>query len=189
MSSVASSLAKVALIALAFSAASCRPALVDMYDVLPAIGDPVPFFQYRAFDGNAVNPESLRGAPTVIVLWSTTCSASRLALETVGALHAEYAGKRARVMILAEDNDSTAVSKVFAQAGVTVPVALASGSLRDTFTHDQSVLPWRKAFGLPTFLVLNRKGEVAWRQLGIEQDAKDRLQRLRSVLDSLSVSQ
>lgn len=181
--------AHAGLLALAVTVASCSPSLQEVYDVLPAIGDPVPEFEYTGIDGSAVTPESLRGKPAVIALWSTTCSASREALASLGALHAEYAGEGARVVILAEDSDASAVSTVLAASKVQVPVALASGTLQDTFTHDQSVFPWRQAFALPTILVLNRDGKVVLRQLGVERDSTSRLKRVRSVLDSLAASQ
>jgi len=47
------------------------------------------------------------------------------------------------------------------------------------------VLPWRKAFALPTFLVLDAEGRVVYRQIGVEQDATHRLARVRAVMDSL----
>jgi hypothetical protein len=55
----------------------------------------------------------------------------------------------------------------------------------DTFTHGQSPLPWRKAFALPTFLVLNAEGRVIYRQIGIEQDTSWQLASVRARLDSL----
>ena len=64
-------------------------------------------------------------------------------------------------------------------------MALAAGTLMQTFTHDQSVLPWRKAFALPTFLVIDGAGQVVHRQIGIEADPKHRMKAVRALLDSL----
>lgn len=54
-----------------------------------------------------------------------------------------------------------------------------------TCTHDQSVLPWRQTFSLPTFLVLDADGRVVYRQIGVEQDASRRLARVWAAVDSL----
>jgi hypothetical protein len=156
-----------------------------MYAALPPAGSPVPAFQYAALDGSQLNADALRGGPAVVALWSSRCSASRLALDALGALHAEYAPRGARVVILADDREQGAVNSLLQQADVRAPVALAAGSLMSTFTHDQSPLPWRKAFALPTFLVLDSAGRVIYKQIGVELDESARLSRVRAHLDSL----
>jgi thiol-disulfide isomerase/thioredoxin len=136
-------------------------------------------------DGAVLTPASLHGQPAVVALWATTCSASRLALASLGALEREYAPRGARVVILADDQDQAAVVAALARTGVHTPVALGGHTLMDTFTHAQSALPWRKAFALPTFLVLDANGRIVYRQIGIEQDVSQQLARVRARLDSL----
>ena len=165
--------------------AGCTPTKDDIYNALPAVGAAIPEFRYPSVDGTVVTPASLRGQPAVIALWSTTCSASRLALASLGALDKEYRARGARVVILADDQDRTAVVTTLARAGVSTPVAIGSRTLIDTFTHGQSALPWRKAFALPTFLVLDRTGRVVFRQIGIERDPSHQLQDVRAALDRL----
>jgi hypothetical protein len=171
-----------------FAVIGCHATASDDYAALPAVGSQVPVFRYAEFDGSTVTPESLRGRPALLALWATTCSASRLALTSLAKLHGAYALRGAHVMILADDHDSAAVATVFLRAGVHTPVALGAGTLMDAFTHGQSILPWRKAFALPTFLVLDATGRVVYRQIGIEQDARNQLARVRYVLDSLLAS-
>ena len=171
--------------AIALALLGCKPGVDDIYSALPALGGPLPAFRYVGLDGSVLTPETLRGKPTVVALWSTTCSASRLALASLGALDAKYASRGARVIILANDRDSAAVASLLARAGVRASVALGAGTLLDTFTHGQSVLPWRKAFGLPTFFVLDAGGKMVYRQIGIERDARQQLGRVRASLDSL----
>lgn len=163
----------------------CKPTSDDMYAALPAVGSPVPAFQYAALDGPLLNADALRGRPAVVALWSSRCSASRLALGALSALHAEYAPRGARVIILADDRDHGSIDSLLRQADVRAPVALTAGSLMDTFTHHQSPLPWRKAFALPTFLVLDAAGRVIYRQIGVELEESARLSRVRTHLDSL----
>lgn len=178
-------LARFTRLAASLALLGCKPTPNDIYEALPAVGNLVPPFRYVALDGSVLTPESLRGKPTVIALWSTTCSASRLALASIAALNTAYAARGARVVILADDRDAAAVGATLAQTREPVLVALAANSLMDTFTHGQSRLPWRKAFALPTFLVLDPAGKVVYRQIGIEQDASQRLARVRTQVDSL----
>lgn len=177
--------APVAAAAAVLAALGCMSNIDDSYAVLPAIGSELPSFQYTALDHKIVTPESLLGSPTVIALWSTTCTASRMALASIAALDAAYVPRGAHVVIVADDHDSAGVASVLASAGVQMPVALGAGTLRDTFTHGQSLLPWRKTFPLPTFLVLDATGRVVYRQVGIEQDPVNRLGSIRTKLDSL----
>lgn len=163
----------------------CKANLADNYAVLPAVGTAAPPFRYLTLTGAILSDSSLRGAPSLVALWSSTCSASREALAALGAIDADYASRGARVVILANDADRSAVAPLVARAGVRAPVALAAGTLMQTFTHDQSVLPWRKAFGLPTFLVFDGAGHVAYRQVGLEADPTQRMKDVRALLDSL----
>lgn len=163
----------------------CKPTIEDTYNALPAVGTTIPDFHYATVDGTVLTSASLRGRAAVVALWATTCSASRLALASLGALEREYTPRGARVVILADDQDQAAVVAALARTGVQMPVALGGHTLMDTFTHAQSALPWRKAFALPTFLVLDADGRVVYRQIGIELDASRQLARVRARLDSL----
>jgi len=176
---------RIMAVTVALSALACKPNSDDFYAALPAVGTSVPAFRYATTDGAILDPAALRGRPAVVALWASTCSASRLALESLGALHREYASRGAAVVILADDRERAAVDSLVAAARVTAPVALAGETLIATFTHGQSVLPWRKAFALPTLLVLDADGRVVYRQIGVERDAAHRLARVRAVMDSL----
>lgn len=176
---------RIMAVTVALSALACTPNRDDYYAALPAVGTSVPAFRYATAEGAILDPAALRGRPAVVALWASECSASRLALESLGALHREYASRGAAIVILADDRERAAVDSLVAAARVTAPVALAGETLIATFTHGQSVLPWRKAFALPTFLVLDADGRVVYRQIGVERDAAHRLVRVRAVMDSL----
>ena len=88
--------------AISLAILGCKPSVDDYYSALPALGRPLPAFRYAGLDGSVLTPETLRGKPAVVALWSTTCSKSRLALASLGSLQAEYASRGARVVILAD---------------------------------------------------------------------------------------
>ncbi|CAN5917499.1 hypothetical protein BH11GEM1_BH11GEM1_20900 [soil metagenome] len=111
-----------------------------------------------------------------------------LALSAIDTLDAEYKQRGVRVVILADDTDSPTVAAVMDSARIRTPVALAASTLMATFTHGLSPLPWRKAFGLPTFLVLDARGRVVHQQFGIETQPDQRLRAMRAIrvqLDSM----
>ena len=174
-----------AVFLLSSGAVGCRPTADEIYAVLPPIGSQVPAFSYATISGTTVTPESLSGRPTVIAFWSTTCTASLMALKSIAALQVAYAPRGANVVILADDRDSAVVASLFSRLGVQTPAALGAGTLEATFSHGQSVLPWKKTFPFPTFLVLDVTGKVVYRQFGIERDSASRLERVRARLDSL----
>jgi len=184
-STLSSMITRIVAVTVALSALACKPNSDDIYAALPVVGSPVPSFRYPTTSGAMLDPAALHGRPALVALWSSSCSASRLALKSLGAFHREYASRGAAVVILADDHQRAAVDPLLAATNLTAPVALAGGTLMATFTHDQSVIPWRKAFALPTFLVLDAEGRVVYRQVGVEQEAAHRLKRVRAALDGL----
>ena len=172
-------------ITLGLVCAGCQPTRQDSYDVLPTIGSTVPDFHYPTLGGSQATRASLGGHPTVIALWATTCSKSRLALSAIESLHAEYTPLGANIVILADDSDRAILNAVIDSARIRTPVALAASTLMTTFTHGQSRLPWRKVSPLPTFLVLDHGGRVVYRQIGIDRQPDQRLPAIRTLLDSM----
>jgi thiol-disulfide isomerase/thioredoxin len=164
----------------------CNPTANDIYEALPSIGSALPGFRYVALDGSVLTPASLLGKPTVIALWSTTCPSSRLALASIASLDAEYAARGARVVILADDRDAATVAATIGHVREPKFVALAANTLIGTFfAQHQSMLPWRKAFAFPTFLVLDTTGRIVYKQIGVERDASQRLAGVRGQVDTL----
>ncbi len=159
------------------TAAACSGGLEGAQATLPAIGSTVPAFAYAGLDAGTVTSASLHGAPTVVALWSSTCPASREALSAIVALHTELAADGIRVVLLANDTTMAALSALRADFGA-VPVAFAAGALQAVFSQTR-LGPWRRALGLPAFLVLDRASIVRYRQVGIEQSAVDQLVELR----------
>jgi AhpC/TSA family len=163
------------------TAAACSGGLEGAHATLPAIGAAVPEFSYAGLDAGTVSSASLRGAPSVIALWSSTCPASRDALSAIVALHAALAEDGIRVVLLANDTTVAALRAMRADFGA-VPVALAAGALQEVFSHTR-LGPWRRALGLPAFLVLDRASIVRYRQVGVEQSPVDRLVEVRRQVD------
>lgn len=130
---------------------------VHSYLALPPIGTRVPAFHYTLATGGALSPAALEGAPTVLVLWSTWCSASRRVLSAVESLHSEYGPRGVNVVILAAD--SLATLQRFRER-VPVRSMLASASDLTTRFDFSATAPERDsvrmAFALPSVLVLDK---------------------------------
>ncbi len=157
--------------------AACSGGLEGARETLPAIGSMLPAFSYAGLDSGTVASASLRGSPSVIALWSSTCPASREALSAIVALHTALAADGLRVVLLTNDTTVAALTAMRADFGA-VPVAFAAGALQEVFSHTR-LGPWRRALGMPAFLVLDRASIVRYRQVGIEQSPADRLVELR----------
>ncbi|MCU0648865.1 MAG: TlpA family protein disulfide reductase [Gemmatimonadaceae bacterium] len=170
---------------LAVTVVGCRPTDPDRYSFLPSVGSRVPAFRYTSLDGVPLDASSVVGHPSVIALWSSTCSASRHALRALSVLAESVAARGGRVVVLADDADRTRVDRLVRETGASLTIALAAGTLMDTFTHSQSRLPWRKVLALPTFLVLDAEGRIVHRQIGVELEPRQQLRGVRAAVDSL----
>lgn len=140
---------------------------IHAYLALPRVGSTVPAFRYELLTGGSVSPATLRGAPTVLVLWATWCGASRRVLAEVGALHERYGPQGVHVVILAADSVAD-LRRVRDSAGVRTPMAVAP-SIMDVFDLSASAPErdsLRVSFALPSVLVLDAAGHVIWRDVG-----------------------
>lgn len=174
-----------AVIGVLLASLGCNRSYADSLAALPAEGSPVPAFTLPLLSGGAVSPSQLRGHTVVLALWSSTCGASRIALASMAALHSEYSTRGVRVLVLADDKDISAVQSVLDSAGITIPVALATGQLASILSPSKP-MPWMPGLALPAFLVIDSSGIVQARILGIEQDAAKHMDRVRSAVDDVA---
>ena len=154
---------------------------------LPAVGSPLPSFQFQTVAGNNVSPASLLGAPAVLVLWSTTCPASVQALQGVQQLYADYHNRGVHVLIVADDEEARI--RTFADsARLDVPIAVADG--RAYLLGDPSArMSLTATMGLPSVLVTDTQGRVVLRTLGVAQHGSPvngaPFRAIRAALDSM----
>ncbi|MBB4638456.1 TlpA family protein disulfide reductase [Longimicrobium terrae] len=152
---------------------------------LPRAGSPLPAFDFAAVDGPRISRDSIAGSPALLVAWSRTCSASRLALRAVDEVRSDYARRGIRVVVLAEDDDPAALRAFIREARVEVPVAHTPG-LRALM--DPGRLPWQKSFPLPAYLLADRDGRLVAATAGVPmaevQRGRVRLAHVRAMLDA-----
>lgn len=157
----------------------------DYYNRLPPVGTAVPDFDLPMIGEGTLTAETLRGHPAVLALWSTDCSASRLALEGLAGVQETYAETGLIVAVLANDADAEALATFMEGAGVDLPAAYASGELHALFDHERR--PWQKSFPLPSYLVLDSTGQILAVSMGVPLDdvqtGSVKLQHLRAAID------
>lgn len=157
----------------------------NYHNRLPPVGSAVPDFDLPMIGGDRLTPARLRGRPGVLALWSTDCSASRLALSGLAAVQEAYAARGVSVTILANDADTRMLESFMNRAGVNLPVAYAAGKLQALFGTARR--PWHKGFPLPSYIVLNSAGRVTAVEIGVPlmdvQTGEVQLEHLRTALD------
>lgn len=166
----------------------CKQSYQRALEALPTEGDALPAFTLPLLSGDSIDSAELRGQTVIVALWSTTCGASRLALESMSALNAEYAAHGVRLLVLADDAEPTSVQYVLDSAGVQLEVALAAGKISSILAPSSRGV-WTSGVALPSFLVMDRSGVVRHRVIGVEQDPVPRMDRVRMAVDRVLVTQ
>jgi len=163
------------------TAVACSGGIDGARATLPALGSRAPAFAYPRTDAGTLGSTELLGAPAVLALWSSTCSASLEALSAIVALQAELAPLGVKVILLADDAELGTLAHLQSTFGA-LPVGHAAGKLKDVWSQTH-LGPWRRGLGLPSFLVLDRASTVRYTQVGIEQARDARLAALRRQVD------
>lgn len=118
---------------------------------LPAVA---PDFTARTVTGETLRLHDLRGKPTVLYFWATWCSACKLTSPTV----AQYARNHPDVHVIGVAVDELETVQEY---------------LRDTprpfrvVTQDDAMAAAYPVHALPTTVVLDRDGRVAWSRQGV----------------------
>src|SRR5215213_6509550 len=141
---------------------------------LPAVGSRIPSFDLPTLAGRSISDAGLAGQAAFVVLWSTGCIRSREALADVERIRRAYSARGVRVVILADDADTSLVRAVLTRGGIRdtaasgLEVGIAAGRLTSLF--DRSVLApdslrrdFRIQYVAPGFLVVDATGIVRYR--------------------------
>lgn len=127
----------------------------------------------RMLDGSSTTLAALRGEVVVVNFWATWCSPCRRELPRLDALHREMSGRGARVLAVSIDANADNVRRYAKSGRLTMPVAV------DGPAGLAKQLDLRN---VPTTLVLDREGRIAW-STGRSDDAE--LDQLASVVRKL----
>ncbi|MEW5743263.1 MAG: TlpA disulfide reductase family protein [Myxococcota bacterium] len=111
---------------------------------------PVPDFTLPTLEGGTVSSSSLRGQPTMLVLWAPWCGVCKAQSDNVNRVQRWLAG-RARVVSMALAYEAKADVEAAAKAeGMEYPVLLGDSALETTFHVD----------AYPTVYFLDEAGHI-----------------------------
>jgi thiol-disulfide isomerase/thioredoxin len=117
-----------------------------------------------------------QGKVTVVDFWATWCAPCRASMPRVQQVYTEYKSSGVELYSVDTDNESPdrepQVREFLLQNGLSFPVVLDDGSAERAFA----------IASLPTMLVLDREGKVAWSHVGALTPAHEG--KLRAALDS-----
>ena len=137
----------------------------------PAIGKTVPAFSMRDLAGKTHTDKTLRGRVVLIDFWATWCGPCKKAAPVMQALHTKY-GKKGLTVIGAN------VEGIEGDASKLVKDYRATHKYTYTFTVGNEDLgsKW-KVEGIPTFILVDKKGVVRIIQTGTDPGWDKRMEK------------
>lgn len=115
----------------------------------------IPAFSMKTIDGKKITDQTLRGKVVVLDFWASWCGPCKEASPVMDMLQKKYAANKVQIIgvnCLEEKPGSSFAKKYQAQHKY---------SFTFTFDNDPITKKWDIA-GVPTFVVIDRKGKVAY---------------------------
>ncbi|MEZ5930672.1 MAG: TlpA disulfide reductase family protein [Alphaproteobacteria bacterium] len=160
--------------ALLLTVAAMQPA--DAFNFVATDGGPVPEVTFLDADGHERSLADFQGRVVVLNLWATWCAPCRKEMPSLDRLQQTLGGENLEVIALAVDRgDLSKVLDFYQEVGVETLAVY----------HDSSAKAGRtlKAPGLPTTLIIDRRGNEVGRVLGdAEWDGEDVAALLQAVI-------
>jgi peroxiredoxin/outer membrane lipoprotein-sorting protein len=123
----------------------------------PILGTTAPDFTLTDTNGHPVNLHDLRGKVVIVDFWATWCPPCRAEMPLLQQLHSDLAGKGLVVLGLDVGEDAETVTAFVKQQSYTFPLLLgAEPDVSATYFVE----------GYPTTFVVDRRGRIAFRDLG-----------------------
>lgn len=136
--------------------------------------DLAPDFYYQAVDGGSVSLSGARGKVVVLDFMATWCSPCRTQIQNLDGIHAEYSAKGVVFISLDVDTRETAAELLAfrGELGAQWHFALDADGVGSS--------PEYSASSIPTMVFIDRQGEIAYRDVGVMDEAA-----LRAAIDPL----
>jgi len=135
------------------------------------VGEPLPDFALRTFEGGTASRETLEGKPLLVIFWNTWCPNCLRELPEI-ARQSERLGPRG-LRVLAVNtamNDTEPKARAYwNKYGYAFP----SG-----FDHDFDVGQAFGVFGVPTVFLVDSKGVVRYKQSRLPEDMEERFRQI-----------
>lgn len=120
-------------------------------------GAPVDF-RLKTVDGRTIGPKDFKGQVVVVDFWATWCGPCKYQAEILEPIYKDYKGRGVQFLAANVGEDLATVKKYLAKEPFPYPVLLDS---------NQNVAADLGVVALPTLLVVDKKGKVAYLQPGL----------------------
>jgi cytochrome c biogenesis protein CcmG/thiol:disulfide interchange protein DsbE len=122
-----------------------------------AAGTPADF-QLASVDGRKLGPKSFPGQVVVVDFWATWCLPCRLQAEILEPVYRDLKGRGVQFLAANVGETPDQVKTFLKEKPFPYPVLL---------DPDQAVATKMGVFGLPTLMVVDKKGKISYLQTGI----------------------
>lgn len=119
-------------------------------------------FLLPSLDGEQLGPSSYAGKVVVIDFWATWCAPCRVQAEILEQIHSEYSGKGVEFLAVSLGEDESTVRSFVEKEPFAYPVL---------FDPEDRVSAQLGIYALPTVMIVDRDGAVAYRHAGISSEA------------------
>ncbi|MFL6200994.1 MAG: TlpA family protein disulfide reductase [Thermoanaerobaculia bacterium] len=119
-------------------------------------------FRLKTVDGRTIGPRDFEGQVVVVDFWATWCVPCHLQARILEPIHRDYKGKGVQFLAANVGEDEPTVRSFLKRKPMPYPVLLDP---EDTVSSKLGVV------GLPTLLVIDRKGRVTFFHTGVADAA------------------
>jgi thiol-disulfide isomerase/thioredoxin len=126
------------------------------------VGKPAPAFRVKSLTGETFDLASLKGKAVLLDFWATWCGPCRKEMPTMEKVYQELKANGLVVLGLNVGEDRATVEKFLKTAKVSYPIAL---------TADTDVVSTFEVTAYPTYVVIDRAGNIAAYQVGSAGEA------------------
>ena len=125
----------------------------------PSPASDVPQFALTSLEGKTVAMKDLGGRVVIVDFWATWCGPCREEIPHLNELYSELKGKGLEIVGISMDSDGTDGVKDFAREfRIQYPIVMGDEKVAESFGG---------IMGLPTTFIIDRKGRIAKKYIGL----------------------
>jgi thiol-disulfide isomerase/thioredoxin len=120
-------------------------------------------FSLATLDGATISKAALRGKVVLLDFWASWCPPCRESLPAIAELHRKFAGRAFELVGISSDSDEEVWKDFVASNHMNWP---------ETIDLDGQIQRLFDVPGFPTYVVLDRDGDIAFRETGFGSDSE-----------------
>lgn len=121
-------------------------------------GQAAPQFSFSSLEGKTVALKDLTNKVVVVDFWATWCGPCREEIPHLNKLYSELEGRGFEIVGISMDTDGTEVKEFAKEFRIEYPIVMGS---------DQDTESFGGIIGLPTTFIIDRKGNIAKKYIGL----------------------